>query len=139
MTLKAGLWIDHREARVVFISDSGEEHVRRVESNVEKHVRAAGGSRSSTPYGPQDVAAGDVQERKLTHHLNAYYEEVIELLRDANAIFVFGPGEAKGEFQKQIKSKAVRQRIAAVETVDKMTERQIVAKVREFFGANKVQ
>lgn len=137
MAKNAGLWIDHRKAVIVFISDSGEE-LKRIESNVEKHVRSTGGSRSSTPYGPQDVAAGDVQERKLAQHLNAYYKQVIECLRDSTSILVLGPGEAKGEFQKQIKSKELRQRIVAVETADKMTDPQLKAKVRQYFHANAV-
>lgn len=133
MALNAGLWIDHREARIVFIPDSGEAELKRLESNVEKHVRSTGGSRSSTPYGPQDVAAGDIQERRFDNQLKAYYKEVIEFLRDADAIFLFGPGAAKIEFQKQIKSKTFRERIVDVETTDKMTDNQLVAKVRKYF------
>ncbi len=134
MALNAGLWIDHREAHLVFISDSGDAEVKCLESGVEKHVRSTGGSRSSTPYGPQDVAAGDTQQRRFTEHLNTYYQAVIESLRDADSIFILGPGEAKGEFQKQIKNKAFRQRIVGVETADKLTQRQLVAKVRKYFA-----
>jgi stalled ribosome rescue protein Dom34 len=134
MTTKAGLWIDHREAKIVFLTETGQE-VESIKSDVEKHVRAAGGSRSATPYGPQDVAAGDIRDRRYQQHLNRYYKEVIKSLGDADAIFIMGPGEAKGEFQKQIKSKVFRQRIDGVETADKMTDRQMVAKVKEHFAA----
>lgn len=137
MARNAGMWIDHREARVVFLSDAGEEEVKRLESGVEKHVRSTGGHRSTTPSGSQGVAAGDVQEGKFTEHLHKYYKSVIELLRDADAIVVFGPGEAKGEFQKQIKSKEFQRRVIGVETADKMTERQLVAKVRQYFQKNR--
>jgi hypothetical protein len=40
----------------------------------------------------------------------------------------FGPGEAKGEFEKRLAHEGVKTDIA-VETVDKMTDGQIVAKV----------
>ena len=33
-----GLWIDHRKAVVVIVSDEGEE-VKEITSNMEKHVR----------------------------------------------------------------------------------------------------
>ena len=135
MTINAGLWIDHRKAAIVFLTAAGEEF-KTVESGVEKHVRSTGGSRSSAPNGPQDVAAGDVQERRFTQHLNRYYQEVIESLSGADAIFLMGPGEAKGEFQKRIKSKEFGRRIVGVETVDKMTDRQIAAKIREHFAAS---
>jgi hypothetical protein len=44
---------------------------------------------------------------------------------------IFGPGEAKGELKKRLESKGFKGHILAVETVDKMTDRQIAAKVRE--------
>ena len=40
----AGLWIDHRRAVVVLITDKGEE-THKIESNVEKHIQRATGSR----------------------------------------------------------------------------------------------
>ena len=39
MKTLAGLWIDHREAVTVILSDKGEE-TRRVKSHVEKHSGA---------------------------------------------------------------------------------------------------
>lgn len=134
MTTNAGVWIDHREARIVFLTESGQE-IKTINSDVEKRVRAAGGSRSSTPYGPQDVAAGDIRDRRFEQHLNRYYKEVLKSLGEAEAIFIMGPGEAKGEFQKQIKNKEFRKRIDGVETADKMTDRQFVAKVKKHFAA----
>lgn len=132
MAKNVGIWIDHRKALIVFSSKSSEE-LKRIDSNVEQLKSPASGSRSSTPHGPQDVAAGDSQDRKHATHLNNYYQEVIECLRDAESILVFGPGEAKGEFQKQFKDKQLRNRIVAVETVDKMTDNQVIAKVRDYF------
>ena len=45
MKRAAGLWIDHRKAVIVFISDDGEES-KEIESDMEKHTRFSGGSRS---------------------------------------------------------------------------------------------
>jgi hypothetical protein len=44
---------------------------------------------------------------------------------------LFRPGEAKGEIKKRLESKELGGRIIGVETVDKMTDRQIAAKVRQ--------
>jgi stalled ribosome rescue protein Dom34 len=132
MNRKVGLWIDHRKA--VIISLAGEEEkVKLIESNVEKHVRSSGGSRSKTPYGPEDVVAEDNRERRFIGHLNKYYDEIISSIHDAEAILVFGPGEAKNELKKHIKSNELQGRIVGVETVDKMTDHQIAAKVRQYF------
>ena len=38
MNKQAGLWIDHRKAVIVLITDEGEE-VKKIVSGMEKHVR----------------------------------------------------------------------------------------------------
>jgi len=46
-----------------------------------------------------------------------------------------GPGEAKLELKKEIeKSKALIPKIVGVQTSDKMTNNQIAAKVKSYFG-----
>lgn len=128
-----GVWIDHREVIVVTLVEKKQSIVH-VESNVEDHYRVKGGSRSKTPYGPQDVTSESRREERYKHHLQDYYERVIEVIRDAAGIYIFGPGEAKHEFAKQMhKSKELAGKILAVETTDKMTERQIAAKVKRYY------
>ena len=126
MKSAVGLWIDHREAVIVLISD-GAEKITRVPSNMEKHVRFSGGSRSEQGGGE------DQQDRQFTGHLNTYYDEVITHLGNVESILIFGPGEAKGELEKRLVSKGLGGRVIGVETVDKMTDPQIAAKVRQRF------
>jgi hypothetical protein len=129
-----GIWIDHKRAIVVTI-DGDDVATRTIESGVTGRFRLSGGSRSATPWGPQDVASESKMEERHKHQLQKYYERVIESVKAAQRIFIFGPGEAKVEFRKVIQgSKDLSARIAGVETADKMTERQIVAKVRKFFA-----
>jgi hypothetical protein len=132
MNRTAGLWIDHRKAVIAVVSDDG-ENTREIRSNVEKQPGRSAGVRSTTPYEAQHVQADDRHEREFTTHLNAYYAEVIEAIRDTDSILIFGPGEAKGELKKHLEHAMLGGRIIAMETADKMTDRQIVAKVREYF------
>lgn len=133
MKRQIGLWIDHKQAIIVFIED-GKERIEVIESHVERHVRLSGGARSVTPYGPQDIVSESRRDEKYKHHLGSYYHEVIQVIRDAHAILICGPGEAKIELKKAIeKSKEIQKRVVEIETVDKMTQRQIAAKVREYF------
>ena len=122
---EAGLWIDHRQAVIVVVTDAGEE-TKRIVSGMEKHVRYS--SSFSEP-----GSAEDMRDRQFQNHLNTYYDEVIDAIRGAHAIQIFGPGEAKGEFRKRIESKGFKGQIVSVETMDKMTDPQIAAKVREHF------
>ena len=126
MTRQAGLWIDHREAIAVYFED-GVEETKRIESGVEKHVRFSGGIESP------DGSADDQRDRQFAAHLNLYYDRVIALVGDAESVLIFGPGEAKGEFEKRLKAKGHGGRVVGIETVDKMTPRQIAAKVRQHF------
>jgi hypothetical protein len=133
MKAKVGLWIDHRKAIVVAVTDKGEE-IGLVISAIEKQARRSQGSRHTGPYEPQQVPADDSRQKALTGHLNIYYGAVIASIRDAESILIFGPGEAKGELKKRLERIDLGGRIKSVETVDKMTDRQIAAKVRRYFA-----
>lgn len=47
----------------------------------------------------------------------------------AKAIFILGPGEAKGEFMKHIESKKLQGVTLELETTERMTDPQLTAKV----------
>ena len=131
---RIGLWIDHEKTIMVILQDDHEE-VKTVKSHITGRVRLSGGSRSSTPYGPQDISSESKLHKKHKKYLRQYYQKVIKLIRDTDKLFIFGPGEAKTEFKKEIqKIKPLSKRIAGIETTDKMTDRQIIAKVRSFFN-----
>jgi hypothetical protein len=67
-------------------------------------------------------------------HLANYYDEVISRIGPAEAILLFGPGEAKGELRKRIERNKLDLRITCFETADKMTERQISQKVTRHYS-----
>jgi hypothetical protein len=124
-----GVWIDHKKAVIVAVTDKGEQ-TRLVISRVEKQLRRSGDSPLKGPHEAQQVPADDSRQEVFTRHLNTYYDAVIACIRDAETILIFGPGEAKGELERRV-GKELRGRIIGIETVDKMTDRQIVAKVRQ--------
>ena len=132
MSIKVGLWVDHKKAMIVALTDQGEE-TGLVISKVEKQRRRTGDSPLKGAYEPQQVPADDRRQRKLTNHLNMYYDSVISSIREAESILIFGPGEAKGELQKRLKKAKLGERIVGMETVDKMTDLQLSAKVRQYF------
>jgi hypothetical protein len=123
---QAGLWIDHRKAVIVIVTEAGEE-IKEIASNMGKHVRFTGGTAS------EDGSTEDVRDRQFGNRLNNYYDAVVAVIRGADTIQIFGPGEAKGELVKRLEHDGVKERILAIETMDKMTDRQIAAKVRERF------
>jgi hypothetical protein len=132
MRTRVGLWIDHRKAIVVAVSDEGEE-IGLVISKSERQLRRSGDSPLSGPYESQQVPASDSRQKTYAGHLNIYYDAIIASIRDAEAILIFGPGEAKGELKERLERTDLGGRIVGIETVDKMTDRQIAAKVRRYF------
>jgi len=139
-----GIWLDHREAFVVSLTREqpgfsvDQEMIERIESNIESRTRLSGGSRSRrTPYGPQDISVDSKQEDRFKLQRRKYFEEVLLRLSDADKILIFGPGEAKIELKKEIeKSKGLAGKIKKIESADKMTSKQITAKVKTFFEPN---
>jgi hypothetical protein len=118
----AGVWIDHHKAIIVGLTPDGEVTLV-IPSKVEKHLERGGDSPMEGAYESRQVPADDSRQRALTGGLNIYYDAVI------------APGEAKKELHSRLTKSKLGARVAAIEAADKMTDRQLVAKVRTYFGA----
>lgn len=134
--MDVGLWIDHRKAVIVRL-DGKVEDVVQVDSGLAKHTRFRGLTRTRIPYSPQHQQGDDQLDKQFALRVNKFYEKVIAYLRGADTVLILGPGEAKSEFQKRLSQGKGEVQIAAVETADRMTVRQITAKARDFFGKRK--
>jgi hypothetical protein len=130
MDRNIGLWIDHKQAHLIWYK---EDRVDTIPSNIEPPAHYSGG----TQLGGKLNQKGDTELRhndRFRLQLNKYYQQVLSILRDADSIFIMGPGEAKIEFEKVIKRyKSLQKRILKVETADKMTKNQMIAYVRKFY------
>jgi len=128
-----GLWVDHEKA--IIVSLMGKSHkVIHVESDIEGRFRLKGGSRSNSPWGIQSATSESKRDFRYSKHLNIYFQNIIDLLKEAKQIYIFGPGEAKFELKKKIeKNNMFLDKISDIETTDKLTEPQIVAKVKKYF------
>ena len=135
MSRQLGLWIDHRQATIVAVTETGEE-TSEILSEVEKQLRRSSDSPLKGPYEALQVPADNSRQRARTGELNNYYDEVIADIRKADSILIMGPGVAKHELQKRMKTKRIGDKVIEVETVDNLTEPQIVAKVRQHFATS---
>jgi len=132
MKQEIGLWIDRREAIIVILTE-GEEEIRHINSSSENFTRESGNSHAPNSEGLIGFTVEDQRDRKYANRLNKYYDEVISVIRGADSIQIFGPGEAKGELERRIGRSRLKARMPATEATDKMTDHQISAKVREHF------
>jgi hypothetical protein len=133
MTMNAGVWIDHHKAVVVLLTVKGEDVVLQFLAEGEASTQAPGVVRAKNTYSPNDFVAEDKLERKGAAHLNHYYDQVIDALRDAHEIVILGPGEAKTELRTRIEHKKLRGQIIEMKTTDKLTDRQISDYIRKHF------
>jgi len=133
MKTKAGLWVDHRQAIVVIVSATGEE-IKQISSDAEKQLRRTGSTPLQGNFEAQKVPADDSRQRVFTGQLNSFYDEVIDCIRDAESVLIMGPGAAKDELKVRLEENNLGDRIAGIETADNMTDPQIAAKVRQYFG-----
>jgi hypothetical protein len=129
---EVGLWIDHRKAVIVSIENEVEE-IQEIASNMEKRIRYSSGSRSNSLNSSQGSTSEDMRDRKFDNHLNQFYKEIISMIRDADSIWIFGPGEAKGELLNSLKNEGLEGLVVGIETEDKMTDNQIAAKIRDHY------
>jgi hypothetical protein len=125
MSHEVGVWIDHKKAVIVSI-EAGQVTTKTLESDVGPHPHYSGS---------QEGGGEKKYEGRHNLHLDQYYDEVIRQLGQPDGLLLFGPGEAKLQLKDRLdRSKASSAPIVAVESTDKLTEPQIVAKVKEHYG-----
>ena len=125
MSHDVGVWIDHKKAVIVSIA-AGNVTTRILKSDVGPHPHFAGS---------QEGGGEKKYEERHNLRLDQYYDDVISQIGQPDALLLFGPGEAKLQLKDRLgRSKATSERIVAVESTDKLTDPQIVAKVKEHYG-----
>ena len=127
MSQDVGVWIDHKKAVIVSIA-AGQVTTRTLESEVGAHPRYSGFQSSGEKK----------YEERHNQDLDRYYDDVIGQLGKPDALLLFGPGEAKLQLKERLsRSKRLSASSVAVDTADKLTDLQIVAKVKEHYGINR--
>ena len=125
MNHKVGVWLDHKSAVIVSTS-AGHVSSKTLESEVGAHPRYSG----------QEGGGGEKKyEQRHGEQLDRYYDDIIGQLGLPEAVLIFGPGEAKLELKERLnRSKALSGCTVDLETADRLTDPQIVARVKDHFG-----
>lgn len=137
--INTGIWIDRHKAHIFTIEDENEIE-QLIESDVED-FNIKGGSRSKTPWGPQDKVSERTYLERRKMQLKNFFHEVIKAINSSDAIAIYGPAETKIHFREEIKknNKSIYEKIRIVKTEDSMTENQFKALVKSFSNSiNKI-
>jgi stalled ribosome rescue protein Dom34 len=135
MDRNVGLWIDHKQAYLIWYKES---RVEVIPSDIEPPEHFSGG----TQLGGKLNQKGDMELRHNDRYrlmLIKFYKQVVAALKDVDSIFIMGPGEAKVEFEKVLKrQKAMQKRLLKVEAADRMTKNQMIARVKKFYKSQSI-
>lgn len=125
MSEHVGIWIDH--AKAVIVSGSADHlTTRTLESTAEPHPHFGGS---------QEGGGEKKYEERHALQLDRYYDAVIDTIGRPDALLIIGPGEAKTQLEARLRRhEALSASVVTVESADRLTDPQIVAKVKEHFG-----
>jgi len=131
MEKKIGIWLDKRMAKI--IDPNGQ--INEVGSDVEE-FNASGGSGSKIKGGPQDVVQDGKYLEREKHQMKAYFNKLAHRISDAHTVVVFGPADTGRKFADELanKDKVLSKKLVGVEKADSMTDNQLRAWVKEYFG-----
>ncbi|MBP8137449.1 MAG: hypothetical protein KAY61_04530 [Candidatus Eisenbacteria bacterium] len=118
MSNNAGLWIDHHKAFLVMMAGKVVT-TKQIDSGVPALAGSTVGADASEP------AGAAAYER--------FYDQVIERVHGVEALLILGPDEAKGELRARLDRHKHSIRMVDTETVDRMSDSQVVTRVRKRF------
>ena len=130
----AGVWIDHSEAIVVHLAGGGVA-LHRIESGIERGILHRDSDQSANLHEPRSIPAENGRESRHSQQLNQFYERVSQAVGEADAVLLLGPGTARAEMRGRLDAdRGDRSPAMFSESADRMTDRQLVARVRGFFN-----
>ena len=111
------IWIDHREAHVLYFDSSKNQIIKSIYEHTHLHHKA------------NTIGSGNAPSDHV------FFDQVIASLVNANEILIVGPGSAKGEIVKYIAThhNILSKKIMGVETVDHLTDGQVLAYAKKYF------
>lgn len=133
MKKQTGIWIDTKEAIIVFINGK-ETSTKTISSQIENRIYHDNEGETGTFQGNQHVNQEKKFEERKNNQTKDYLSEIIDEIKDVEEIFIFGPAEMKTQLKTKLESnKQMAQKSISIETSDSMSLNQVVAKVKEHY------
>ena len=133
MKKQTGIWIDGTKAVLVTLNN-GNESIREVDSDVEHRSAPDEEGDKGTFMGSSHLSQERKFDERKKQQLDWFIQEVIDMVKHDDELYVFGPAETKIRLKQRIDEEhGMAKKLKACETSDSMTQNQMVAKVKEFF------
>lgn len=129
-----GVWLDSSRAVVVTIAGNRTD-MKTLDSGVETHERIEGEGNQTGRFGTQFIEDEKSKENRIEEMEVRFLERLLKTASSADQLMVFGPAHMKTRFEKLFNERTgPKPNLRAVEAADSMTDNQIAAHVREFYG-----
>ena len=134
MKKQTGVWLDKEKAILINLTE-GNHSVKHIDSDVEGRERFPGEGKNFGRFGSQFLSMENKKKNRTKKQLTAYLKRIVPEIKNADEIVLFGPAEMKTELEKIIiDDHNLKGKLAGVKTADSMTENQMVAWVKDYFG-----
>ncbi len=133
-----GIWLDSEKAYVVTLAE-GAPAIEQIDSPVETRVRIEGEKKQYSRLGGMYVNPQKKKTKRQEQQLKHYYHMILEKVKDAEAIYVFGPSNAPKRFYKELlRHKDTASKVVGYETEGRLTRNQMIARVRQVYANRKI-
>jgi hypothetical protein len=136
MEKQVGIWIDTKKAIIVALEGQKEEKITEIDSEVENRIYHNNESNKGTFSGSHQSDNETKFDNRKKEQMDYYLEVVMNHIKKADYLYVFGPAETKLKLEQKIRDEKSlgKIKLKAIETADKMTLNEIVAQVKDFYN-----
>lgn len=133
MMKQTGIWIDKSKALIVnLIGDKSE--IEEINSEIETKVRFEGETKQFGKFGGQFLSNQEKKEHREIEQKKKFLNHLLKQIQASDQIVVLGPAEMKNELKKLILNDPdFKDKLRGIESVDNMTNNQLVAWVKNYF------
>ena len=135
------VWIDTREA-VIVRWEAGVAGLERHRSDVPSHHKSTGHVRYDPAVQHGGGAPHDTGEQRRLEHLGRFVEMVASLVPPTGELIILGPGTVRDRLEQRIRESdrhASRKRGVTCRATGRLTDRQLLSRVRHLAGADELR
>ena len=133
---KVGVWIDRREANIINLENESIQK-KTIYSDIETRVRYEGEGKQFGRFGDQYLVDEKGKQNRQEHQMHRYLHRVMDELKNADQIMLFGPAQTKDRLHKMIiENPNMADKMENLLVSDSMTDNQKIAYVKKFYGEN---
>jgi hypothetical protein len=133
---KAGIWLNMTEAYILDFENP--DSLGKIKSGISSRTREPG---EEKPYAQFETTYGNAESHKQARNAQfkkQYFKKLVELVHEADYIYIAGPGKTKNELKNAIeKEPFLSGKITGVETTEELTSNQATAFLKEYFQSGK--